>query len=88
MQTLARPHTDKEIDVTISKQIRDPNESGILHQCNLCDFKCPKEETLKTHTKTRENNPNNEKTNERKFYCHKCCLSFKTKKSFQKHERF
>ena len=45
-----------------------------------------KEETLKKHTNTKHPSVNNEYVGENKFYCHECNMSFKTKKSFKKHE--
>ena len=60
----------------------NPKDSGKMIQC-----KCPKEETLKKHTNTRHNHLNSDKTDERKYCFHNCSVSFKTKKSFKKHEQ-
>ena len=76
---------DKEINLTISTNNVKAKESDKWFQCEVCDFECPKEETLQKHTK--HNGLHNEKADERKFYCHKCSVSFKTKKSFKKHEQ-
>ena len=57
-----------------------------MFQCKKCDYECNKEETLKKHTNTKHPSVNNEYVGENKFYCHDCNMSFKTKKSFKKHE--
>ena len=73
---------DKEINVTISKDNVKATKSEKLLQCQVCDFKCPKKETLQKHINTKHISFNNEKTGKRKFYCHKCSV----KKCFKKPE--
>ena len=73
---------DKEINVTISKDNVKATKSEKLLQCQVCDFKCPKKETLQKHINTKHISFNNEKTGKRKFYCHECSV----KKCFKKPE--
>ena len=53
----------------------------------MCDFECPREETLKKHTNTKNQSLNHEKAAERKFFFHECNVYFKTKKSLKKYEQ-
>ena len=76
---------DKEVVEIIAQENHKVSEK--VYQCQVCDFECPKEETLKKHTNTRHKLLSHEKTDERKFYCHECNVSFKTKKSLKKHEQ-
>ena len=80
-------NTDKEINVTISKDNVKAKKSEKKFQCEVCNFKCPIEKTLQKHKNTKHNSLNNEKTDRIKFYCHECSVSFKTKKNFKKYEQ-
>ena len=47
--------------------------------------KCKSEITLKKHTNTKHPTQNAENINNATFFCHECNTSYKTKKSFKKH---
>ena len=85
--TMAKKYKNlDEKTVTIITQDKDKMLDKVL-KCKLCDFECPREETFNKHTNTKHHSPNHEKTAERKFFCHECNVSFKTKKSLKKHEQ-
>ena len=60
--------------------------TGQQFQCKMCDYQCDKEVTLNKHTNTKHQSVNSEFAGEKRFYCHQCNVSFKTKKSLKKHE--
>ena len=85
--TLAKKtHNKEEEIVQIITQDKDKVPDNVF-KFKLCDFECPRQETLKKHTNTKHQSPNNEKAAERKFFCLECNVSFKTKKSLKKHEQ-
>ena len=55
------------------------------YKCDVCEYKCKSEITLIKHTNTKHPTQNTENINEAKFFCHECNTSYKTKKSFKKH---
>ena len=52
------------------------------YKCDVCEYKCKYEITLRKHTNTKHQTENTEKINKAKIVCHGCNTSYNNKKGF------
>ena len=70
-------------DGTTDSLVKEVSEEGF--KCDVCEFKCKTDLTLKKHNNTKHLTQNPESISRAKFFCHECNTSYQTKKSFKKH---